>query len=98
MTTSAQKKANASYRARLAERGLIRLEIVVPEKNKDMIKAIAEQLTVAAGQDAPVETKVDGTEPVPTGREIWQSLREAPRELGELELDRADFKLRTIEL
>jgi hypothetical protein len=98
MTTNAQKKANAAYRARLAKRGLVRLEVIVPEKNKDMIKALAEQLTVAAMESLPIKSETNLENPMPSGKEIWQALREAPTDLTEFDMDRSQFQLRTVEL
>lgn len=94
MTTTAQKKANAHYRAKLAERGLVRLEIIVPEKNRDMMKALAEQLTLAAKE---AEQGRAPTSDAPSGAQIWTSLHDAPR-LDELDFDRSDFQLRPVDL
>lgn len=95
MTTSAQKKANAAYRSRLAERGLVRLEVVVPEKDRDRIKAFAEQLTSASDIEAAAERSE--TVPVMTGRQIWESLRKAPFAASGIEIERADFEPRAVE-
>lgn len=94
MTTTAQKKANANYRAKLAERGLVRLEIIVPEKSRDMMKALAEQLTLAAKMPEPEQALFMDA---PSGEQIWKGLHDAPR-LDELELDRSGFQLRPVEL
>jgi hypothetical protein len=89
MTSKAQKDANSRYRAKLADRGLVRMEVVVPEKDRDAVKAFAEKLTADASA-SPSR--------VPTGAEIWEALRNAPPALGELEFDRREFDLRTIDL
>lgn len=98
MTTTAQRKANAAYRARLAARGLVRLEVIVPEKNKDMIKALAEHLIAAATESMPIKPEASFKKAAPSGKEIWQALHEAPADLTELDIDRSQFELRTIEL
>lgn len=94
MTTSAQKKANSAYRARLAERGLVRLEVVVPEKDKERIKAFAELLI----STSEIEADAERTNPAAnlTGRQIWESLRKAP--LADIEIERVEFEPRVPEL
>lgn len=91
MASKAQKDANSRYRAKLANRGLVRLEVIVPEKDREAVKAFAEKLTAdasAAQDDAHA----------PSGADIWEALRKAPSSLGELEFDRSQFGLRAIDL
>ena len=75
----------------LADRGLVRMEVIVPEKDKDIVKALAERLT--ANVSAPVNE-----DQTPTGAEIWTALNGAPASLGELQFDRSRYGLRTIDL
>ena len=89
MTSKGQKDANSRYRAKLADRGLVRMEVIVPEKDRDVVKAFAEKLTADASASP---------NRVPTGAEIWEALHNAPAALGELEFDRRQFALRTIDL
>ena len=91
MTSKAQKDANSRYRARLADRGLVRMEVIVPEKDRDVVKALAEMLTANASISS-------GEDRAPAGADIWAALNRAPAALGELQFDRSQYGLRTIDL
>jgi hypothetical protein len=91
MTSKAQKEANSRYRAKLAESGLVRLEVIVPKKDREIVKALADSLSAGVARDA------DNPRPL-TGAAIWKALRSAPSPLDELQFDRAEHQLRAIDL
>ena len=43
MTTAAQKNATRNYRARLAQRGIKRFEVMAPETDRSLIRALGRQ-------------------------------------------------------
>jgi hypothetical protein len=91
MTSKAQKNANTKYRAKLADRGLVRMEVIVPERDRDIVKALAERLAASAS------AQPDAGDP-PTGAAFWAALNSAPSPLDELQLDRSEYQLRAIDL
>ena len=44
MTPESQHKANQAYRNRLAQKGVTRLEIMAPERDRDLLRLIAKRL------------------------------------------------------
>lgn len=54
MGTVAQKRALKTYRSGLTERGLARVEIVVPSEDRATIRAIAKQLANGGAQAAKI--------------------------------------------
>jgi hypothetical protein len=49
-TSVAQRKASAAHRRRAAKRGLVRVEIQVPESDAYLLKELAAQLRGASGK------------------------------------------------
>jgi hypothetical protein len=90
MTSRAQKEANTRYRAKLADRGLVRVEVIVPEKDRDVVRAFADSLV------AGLETAEDGA--TLSGADIWDALGSAPSSLSELKIDRSQYDTRAIDL
>ncbi len=45
MTSAAQQRATRNYRARLAERGLNRIEVIALESDRELVRTLARRLT-----------------------------------------------------
>lgn len=90
MTSRAQKNANERYRAKLADRGLVRMEVIVPEKDRDIVKAFADRLVAGADKFEEHST--------PSGADIWDALSSAPSSINELRIDRGQYGARAVDL
>lgn len=100
MGNAAQKKALHNYRARLAERGLTRFEIMALETDRDLIRTLARLLS-EGGPDAEqvraaVKTAVAGEPPTSGG--ILAALRRSPLVGADLNLSRVREEGRVIDL
>lgn len=90
MPQSSQTRALANYRDRLSKRGLVRFEILAPERDRDLIRAIARCLTESNDEATRVRanlTTAIAGEPPPQGG-ILAALRRSPLVGAELELER----------
>ena len=100
MTSAAQKKALHDYRARLAERGFTRFEIMALEADRDLIRTLAKRLS-EDGPDAEqlrkaVKTAVAG-EPPRSGN-ILAALRRSPLVDADLDFSRQREEGRLVDL
>lgn len=100
MSNAAQTRATRSYRARLAQRGLARFEILAPETDRDLIRSLAQRLA-DDGPDADevraaLKTAISGEPPKPGG--ILAALRRSPLAGADLDLARPREEGRTLDL
>ena len=100
MSNSAQNKATRNYRARLAQRGFARFEIMALETDRDLFRSLARRLA-EEGPDAEevratVKSVVTG-EPSRSGS-ILSALRRSPLVGAELDLSRPRDEGRKIKL
>ena len=100
MRNQAQKRAMESYRARLTQRGLKRFEVLAPETDRELIRALARQLA-EAGPNAEqtrqrVKALVSG-KPAKPGS-ILSALRGSPLVGADLDLSRPREKGRRVDL
>lgn len=90
MGNAAQKKAIRNYRARLAQRGLVRFEVMAPEPDRELIRALARRLAEDGPEAelarAAVAKAVAGAPPKPGG--ILSALRRSPLVGADLDLGR----------
>jgi hypothetical protein len=100
MTSSSQKRALASYRRRLGERGMARFEVLGLDADRDLIRALARRL---AKNDAEAErlrreyTRAIAGEPPRRGG-ILAALRRSPLVGIELNVKREETAGRTVDL
>ncbi|MCW0182145.1 MAG: hypothetical protein OJI70_10265 [Zavarzinia sp.] len=100
MSSSAQKKAIAAYRARLAARGVTRFEVMAPEVDRALIRGLARRLA-EKGPQADELRETLGTlvaEEAPKTGGILAALRRSPLVGADLDLDRPRDEGRTVEL
>ncbi|MFE0756016.1 hypothetical protein ACFW16_18795 [Inquilinus sp. NPDC058860] len=100
MGSSAQKKAIRNYRARLERRGLARFEIMAPDADRELIRALARRLAEAGPEAERVRTTVQRAvagEPPKTGG-ILAALRRSPLVGADLDLGRPREEGRGIDL
>jgi hypothetical protein len=100
MANSAQRRAVAGYRQRLAARGLSRYEVRGREQDKELIRTLAKRLAGNGLEAARLRTELSraiGEEP-PSGRQIWEALRRSPLVGAELDLEREVVPPREIDL
>ncbi len=100
MSNSAQNKATRNYRARLAQRGFARFEIMALETDRDLFRSLARRLA-EEGPDAEevratVKSVVTG-EPSRSGS-ILSALLRSPLVGAELDLSRPREEGRKIKL
>jgi hypothetical protein len=100
MSNSAQNKATRNYRARLAQRGFARFEIMALETDRDLFRSLARRLAEegphAEEVRATVKSVVTG-EPSRSGS-ILSALRRSPLVGAELDLSRPREEGRKIKL
>lgn len=100
MSNAAQKRANQNYRARRAQRGFARFEIMALEADRELIRALARRLAEeGAGADqlrSAVKTAVAGEPPKPGN--ILAALRRSPLVGAELDLSRPREEGRKVDL
>lgn len=56
--TAAQRKAVANHRKRLKRQGLVRLEVLAPESDADLIRALAKALRDGSERAARIRARV----------------------------------------
>lgn len=100
MNSTSQKRAIKNYRDRLTERGLSRFEVMGPEGDRDLIRAIARRLS---GQDvetarlrAVLRQAIASDDEKKGG--ILQALRRSPLAEAELEFTRPFIDSRKVDL
>lgn len=100
MSNAAQKRAIENYRARLAERGIVRFELQAPESDRELIRTLARKLSEegpeAGALRRTVQQAVEG-EPSRTGG-IVAALRRSPLVGADLDLSRAREEGRKVDL
>ncbi|MFD2234626.1 hypothetical protein [Phaeospirillum tilakii] len=100
MGNTAQNQATRTYRARLAQRGFTRFEIIALETDRDLFRALARRLAEPGPQAeqlrATVKSVVAGEPPRPGG--ILAALRRSPLVGADLDLTRARDEGRKIDL
>lgn len=100
MSNAAQKRAIRNYRTRLAKRGVARFEIQALDSDRDLIRALARQLTEDSPQAREARTAVQkivlGEPPRPGG--ILQALRRSPLVGADLDLARPREHGRKVDL
>ncbi len=100
MDSSAQKRAVRDYRARQIERGMTRFEVQAPERDRELIRALARRLAGDGPEAAHARTmaqRIVSGEPDRHGG-ILEALRRSPLVGDDLDLDRAREKGRRIDL
>lgn len=98
MTQPAQRKAVNEYRRRLGERGLARFEVMAPERDRDLIRALARRLADddAEALRAEIGRRVLG-EARPRGG-VLAALRRSPLVGAELRVTRDEATGRDVAL
>jgi len=100
MSNAAQKRAIENYRARLAERGIVRFELQAPESDRELLRTLARKLSEegpeAGALQRTVQQAVEG-EPSRTGG-IVAALRRSPLVGADLDLSRAREEGRKVDL
>ncbi len=100
MGNAAQTRATRNYRARLAQRGFTRFEVMALESDRDLVRALARRLA-EEGPEAEevrsaVKTVVAGEAPKPGG--ILSALRRSPLIGADLDLSRVREEGRKVRL
>ena len=101
MTASAQARATTSYRARLADRGVVRFELQTLEADRDLMRALARKLGEnGAEADRLRQALKDAVEAKPSGTKgnILAALRRSPLVGVDLDLTRSRSPGRKIDL
>ena len=98
--TESQKRALASHRRRLRERGVARYEVRGLEKDKDLVRQFAKRLTAEDSGAARLREEVARSvfKAPMTGKEIWEALRRSPLVGLELDLEREFTTGRDVDL
>jgi hypothetical protein len=100
MGETAQERALKQYRSRLAERGMARFEVVGRDVDRGLIRALAKRLAENDGGAARIREAVRISLD-PGAAEVggvWAAFRQAPPEVGELDLTRSQVEPRRIDL
>ena len=94
--TPSQKKAVQKHRSRQAKKGFVRMEVSVPESDRDLIRQTAANLR--AGGDIAEQTRVALSSVLDPyeGMNLKELFEAAP--LGELDLERSKETWRDIDL
>lgn len=96
---SSQKRAVRSYRARLAQRGLARFEVLGLQQDRELIRSLARRLAAEGPEAARLRAAVSGAEggePPPKGG-ILAALRRSPLVGADLDLARPREEGRKVE-
>ena len=101
MTSTAQTRATTTYRARLADRGIVRYELQSPEADRELLRAVARKLCEESAEadqlrramKLAVETKSTATK-----GKILAALRRSPLVGADLDFTRARGVGRKLEL
>lgn len=100
MNSISQKRAIKNYRDRLSERGLARFEVMSPESDRDLIRAIARRLSEEGTEAAKLRAMLRQT--IAFGDEkkggILQALRRSPLVGADLDLTRPQLDSRKVDL
>ena len=90
MNIAAQKNATKKYRARLAQRAIKRFEVMAPETDRNLIRALGQQLAAdgpkAEHARTTVKALIADTPPVRGG--IFAALRRSPLVGADIDLSR----------
>jgi hypothetical protein len=90
MSNAARKRAIASYRVRLTQRGLTRFEILARQSDRELIRTLARRLSEEGPQAekirSGIKTAVAGKPPKPGN--ILTALRRSPLVGANLDLSR----------
>ena len=100
MQQPSQKRALKNYRERLGERGLARFEVLAPERDRDLIRALARRLAESGDEATRIRTTLATTiagEPPRKGG-ILAALRRSPLVGAELDLVREVTSGRAVDL
>ena len=100
MNSVSQKRAIKNYRDRLTERGLTRFEVLGPEGDRDLIRAIARRLSEEGSEAAKLRAALRQTMAAGIEKKggILQALRRSPLVGAELELSRPVVTGRKVDL
>ncbi len=100
MSKAAKRKANRNYRARLAQRGIKRFEVIALESDRKLIRRLARRLAEdgpeADQTRATVKALVEGKPSKPGG--ILAALRRSPLIGANLDLSRPRVEGQKVEL
>ena len=100
MTTPAQQRANKNYRARLAERGVRRFEMMALKTDRELLRTLARRLAEGGPEAdqtrAAVRELVVGGASRPGG--ILAALRRSPLVGADLDLSRPRIEGRKVDL
>ena len=100
MTSAAQQRANRNYRARLAQRGVRRFEVMALEADRDLLRILARRLAEGGPEAdralAAVKVLVADEPPEPGG--ILAALRRSPLVGADLDLSRPRVAGRRVDL
>lgn len=100
MSNPAQKRANKNYRSRLTRRGITRFEVMAPDSDRELIRALARALTDGgpdAGQARTVVQQVLSGRQGKTGG-ILAALRRSPMVGTDIDLRRPRESGRKVDL
>ncbi len=94
--TPAQRKAVSDYRKRQKEKGLVRVEINVPEVDRPLIKRAAKGLRSGGDTAEKIRAALESALNPYAGMSLKELLENSP--LDEIELERSKESWREIEL
>lgn len=100
MTKTAQQRAIANFRSRLAEKGLVRFEVTGRDSDRELVRSVARRLA-EGGPDADrlraaVKQNIGGEPPGKGG--IVKALLASPLVDSELDLTRPREEGRTVDI
>lgn len=100
MTKNAQSRATENYRSRLAQRGMIRFEVVGREHDRGLIRTIARKLAQDDAQAAYLRTTITGVVADETSGKggILRALLSSPLSGLEIDLRRPQENGRMVDL
>lgn len=100
MTNAAQQRANQNYRARLAQRGIKRFELMALESDRDLLRMLARRLTEEGPEANRARTTVKAliADEQPAQGGILAALRRSPLVGADLDLSRPRLEGRRVEL
>ncbi len=100
MSAAAQQKATRNYRARLAQRGIKRFQMMALETDRELLRALARRLAEEGPEADRVRTEIKalvaGNPPKPGG--ILAALRCSPLVGADLDLSRPRVEGRRVDL
>jgi len=95
--TPAQKKAVEQHRKRQAEKGFVRVEVNVPDGDRDLIRQTAANLRAGGDIAEQIRESLGSVLNPYAGMSLKELLENAP-DLDELDLDRSKETAREIDL